>query len=279
MEGWIKIHRRITEHWVWQNDKYSKWWLIILIYVNHEPKKFPVDNKFYTCNPGESFRSLEEWASLFHCSKSTVLNFFKLLKNDGMINTKILGEGNRRKHLLIVVNWKDYQILDTENKTRTVPKIRPEQYLNKNDKEERNNILLSEIDISDIKDENEKFYFQIAHSFYKLFKNNSEELNVEFSNLKNAKYKEWVESIKKLIEIDGRSQEEIREVFRFLKYDEFWKQNIRSTAKLRKKNKNGVTYFEELLIKSRNNGKRNTKGGATDYEVADIIARTFTDQN
>lgn len=278
MEGWIKIYRKVRDHWIWEDANKLKWWLDILLEVNHDPKKVVIGYNIFDCNRGESIRSLHNWGVRWGVSKTVVNNFFRLLQNDGMIEVKNETVTTR----LTVCNYDYYQEVQNANETQqssTNTATEPQQSTNKNEKNEKNIILLSEISISEIEDENEKLYFQIASSFYELFLNNSKEIDVEFSNLKNAKYQEWVDSIRKLIEIDGRSQNEIREVFRFLKIDEFWKQNIRSTAKLRKKNKNGVTYFEELLIKSRNNGKRNSKGGATDQEVAEIIARTFADQN
>ena len=128
MTGWISIHRSIRDHWVWQDAKYLKWWLTILLNVNHEGKKFPVGTEIKTCSPGQSFRSIDQWSAMFSCSKPTTIKFFEMLKNDNMISTEIMGKGNRRKHLLTVVNWSKYQQTETENFTETVPETLPKQY-------------------------------------------------------------------------------------------------------------------------------------------------------
>lgn len=142
MTGWIKIHRDIREHWVWQDATYFKWWATILLSVNHEDKKFPVGTELMTCKAGESFRSIDHWTDLFSCSKKTTIRFFRLLEKDGMIKTKTVGSGNRRKHLLTVVNWKEYQQTETEESTERVPGTPPKEYPNvppnKNDKNEKN---------------------------------------------------------------------------------------------------------------------------------------------
>ena len=42
MTGWIKVHRSIREHWLYEEKrKYSRFeaWLDILLMVNHEDKK------------------------------------------------------------------------------------------------------------------------------------------------------------------------------------------------------------------------------------------------
>lgn len=152
MEGWIKLHRDISNHWIFENEKYLKWWITILMNVNFEYKKFPVGNEIITCEPGQSFRSLESWAVLFSCSKKTVINFFSMVEKDGMIKCGILGKGNQRKHLVSVVNWSKFQEMETENYTETVPKNTPKQYStlppNKNDKNIKNEKNINSVDKS-----------------------------------------------------------------------------------------------------------------------------------
>ena len=118
MGGWIKIHRQLQDSWIWEDSKLLKWWLIILFHVNHEPKRFPVGDKIYVCNEGQSFRSLEQWGELFSCQKRSVLKFFDTLQKDGMLKKEIIGNGNRRKLLITVINWASFQELCTENDTR-----------------------------------------------------------------------------------------------------------------------------------------------------------------
>ncbi|WP_159522927.1 hypothetical protein [Sunxiuqinia indica] len=137
-EGWIKLHRAVQDHWTWQDDKYFKWWLIVLLNVNHKSVEFPVGDDIFTCNPGQSFRSIDKWTALFSCSKPTTIKFFKMLEKDKMITRKNMGKGNRRKHLLTVLNWKEYQQEETENFTESKPKALPKVNPNKNDKNEKN---------------------------------------------------------------------------------------------------------------------------------------------
>ncbi len=128
MIGWIKIHREIQNHWIYQDDRYFKWWITILLNVNHTAMKFPVNGELVTCNPGESFRSINEWCGLFDCHKKTLYKFFSLCESDKMITRKTAGKGNRRKHLLTVVNWDKFQQKETEKctekDTENVPLIR-----------------------------------------------------------------------------------------------------------------------------------------------------------
>ena len=125
MGGWIKIHRQLQDSWIWEDSKLLKWWLIILFHVNHEPKRFPVGDKIYVCNEGQSFRSLEQWMELFSCSKRSLLKFLDLLQKDEMITRETIGSGNRRKLLLTVNNWASFQEFRTENAPENAPERAP----------------------------------------------------------------------------------------------------------------------------------------------------------
>ena len=138
MSGWIKIDRSIQDHWIWQEDHYFKWWMTILLNVNYNSTKFPVNSEIFECNPGGSFRSIDEWGRLFGCSKKTVIKFFNLLRKEEMITTEIMGGGNRRKHLLTVTNWQKYQASETDKYTEKEPEEKPKRHHNKNRKESKN---------------------------------------------------------------------------------------------------------------------------------------------
>ena len=34
-QGWISLHRKIRDHWVWKDPIKLKWWIDILMEVNH----------------------------------------------------------------------------------------------------------------------------------------------------------------------------------------------------------------------------------------------------
>lgn len=144
MAGWIKLHRDILDHWIFEDGKKLKWWVIILLSVNHESKKIPVGNQLLECEPGQSFRSIDTWTGMFKCSKKTTISFFRILEKQEMISCKIVGSGNSRKHLLSVTNWNVYQSLETELCASTTPEIPSQGNPNvtpnkkdKNDKKER----------------------------------------------------------------------------------------------------------------------------------------------
>lgn len=273
MNGWIKIYREIQEHWIWQDEKHLKWWLTIILNVNHEPKKFSVGTELFVCDPGQSFRSIQQWTDAFNCSKKTTVKFFKMLENDGMISYKILGNGNRRKHLLTVMNWDKFQVMETEMFRERKPECSangnpnvPSNKNIKNDKEYKKR-LLSEITISEFSELNSE-YLEAAKSFQLLFKKNLQEAGAATTVIEKAKGS-WVDDIRLMIETDKYEIEDLRSVYRFLQKDAFWKQNILSTSILRKQ-------MPKLKMKIRNGTGRNFNKEATSWdELAEVVAGAF----
>jgi len=146
-----------------------------------------------------------------------------------------------------------------------------------NESESEDKILLSQVDVSTLNDTDKKSY-QVAISFWELIKSNLAELDIKSPAIEKAPYKTWVEPIRLLIERDKRTVEEFREIFIFLQQDEFWKEQIRSTAKLRKKNKEGITYFEVLLTKARNEQKKQRSGKTTQSGVSEDYRRSILER-
>lgn len=106
--GWIKIHRKIIEHWVYKNDAYFKAWICIIATVNHEDKKVFIHDEVIECKRGQSVLSLSSWVSLFGrgWSMQRVRTFFNLLQKDNMI----IIEGLRKTTRLTVCKYDNYQV-------------------------------------------------------------------------------------------------------------------------------------------------------------------------
>lgn len=105
MQGWIKLHRQLKEHWLWKSEKRLKWWIDILITVNHCDSKVLIKGTLVEVKRGQSVRSLETWAKDWNCTKSAVKNFFTLLQKDSMIDTESIQITTR----LTVLNYDSYQ--------------------------------------------------------------------------------------------------------------------------------------------------------------------------
>ena len=118
MSGWIKIHRSITDHWLYtEKRKFSKFeaWNDILLNVNFAPGKTIIKGKIILINRGESILSLESWGKRWKWDKSSVKRFFDLLKKDNMIELKNETVTTR----LTVCKYDDYQSSENDIETQT----------------------------------------------------------------------------------------------------------------------------------------------------------------
>jgi hypothetical protein len=140
MEGWIKTHRKIQDHWIYKEHRvFSNFeaWTDILLNVNHCEAKVFIKGTLFTVKRGESINSLETWAKRWNWTKSKVRRFLELLQSDGMVVIK----NEHKTTRLTVCNYDSYQ--DTRNADETEMKrrrnadetrVKP----NKNDKNENN---------------------------------------------------------------------------------------------------------------------------------------------
>ena len=115
--GWIKLHRSITNHWLYtEKRKFSKFeaWNDILLNVNFLPAKTIIKGKLININRGESIMSLETWGKRWSWDKSAVKRFLELLKKDNMIELKSETVTTR----LTVCNYDTYQSKENEVDTQ-----------------------------------------------------------------------------------------------------------------------------------------------------------------
>ena len=117
MSGWIKLHRSILDHWIYESkDPFSKReaWVDILLQVNYTPKKVNIGGDLFECGIGESVNSLDTWAKRWGWNKSKVRRFLKLLESDSMVVTKSI---QKTTHLT-VVNYETYQDVRNADETQ-----------------------------------------------------------------------------------------------------------------------------------------------------------------
>lgn len=108
MSGWVKIHRSITDHWLYTEKRvYSKLeaWYDILLTVNYVDNKKVIKGRLYEVKRGESTLSFDSWGKRWNWDKSKVRRFFSLLQKDEMITLKC---DNTTTHLT-VCKYESYQ--------------------------------------------------------------------------------------------------------------------------------------------------------------------------
>lgn len=112
MEGWIKYHRKIINHFLFKEDRvFSKFeaWTYLLFSANHKECKVVLGNEIINLNAGEFVTSQLKLMELFKWSKSKLRGFLLLLEKEDMISVK----SDKKKTTISIVNYSSYQSLET----------------------------------------------------------------------------------------------------------------------------------------------------------------------
>ena len=116
MSGWIKVHRQLTNHWIWDKPEYLKWWIDILMQSNIESKKVLIKGQLIQVNRGEVIYSYDTWANRWKINKSKVVRFLKMLEKDLMIELKNETVTTR----LIVCKYDTYHSERNDSETQVI---------------------------------------------------------------------------------------------------------------------------------------------------------------
>lgn len=129
-QGWISLHRKIRDHWVWKDPIKLKWWIDILMEVNHSDNMVNLGNQLIECKRGQSVMSLSSWAKRWGVTKDKARNFFVLLEKDNMITRENVVKSTR----ITVCNYNSYQDVSHASQTQAKRKLNT----NNNDINENN---------------------------------------------------------------------------------------------------------------------------------------------
>ncbi|MFC0188452.1 Replication protein O [Fictibacillus aquaticus] len=140
MQGFIKLQRKIQEHWIYQEKrKFSKYeaWLDILMMANHKDNKFVHGNDLVEVKKGSFITSELKLMERWDWGKAKLRSFLEMLEKDGMI----VKESDRKKTTITICNYCIYHGFETESRPQADHEqttSRPSADTNKNDKNEKN---------------------------------------------------------------------------------------------------------------------------------------------
>ena len=116
MDGWIKISRSITDHWIFSNAVYFKWWIDMLLMANIKDNDVLVGAQVVKLKRGQMIASLNFLATRWSVNKFRVRRFLKLLESERMIETIC----NKKAQQITICNYASYQ--DVRNDDATINK-------------------------------------------------------------------------------------------------------------------------------------------------------------
>lgn len=125
MEGFVKLHRKLRESAVWNDEKALKVFIWCLLKATHTPRDIMVGNRSVHLEPGQFVTGRKRAAEEVQMPEGTVYDVITSLKRQQQISVK----ANNKFSLITVVNWALYQFGDAEsnNKNSVSPTTNQQQ--------------------------------------------------------------------------------------------------------------------------------------------------------
>lgn len=134
--GWIKLHRKIQECWIWQEKPFDKGraWVDLILSAMHKDKKLLIDNEIIVIERGTFMTSILKLSERWGWSRNKVMRFLDVLESEQMLNTKRTPKGT----LVTIIKYEDYQFDETTHETPNETTDEPQKKNIKNIKKNNN---------------------------------------------------------------------------------------------------------------------------------------------
>lgn len=147
-QGWIKIHRKILDNFLWEDKPFSRGqaWIDLILLANHEDKTIIFSGNVVEIKRGQKMTSLRKLSDRWGWSRTKTKKFLEVLQNEKMLTYK----SDSKNTVYSIVNYNNYQEKqEYKNDTEMTQKNHrndtemTQKNTNKNDKNDKNdkNIL------------------------------------------------------------------------------------------------------------------------------------------
>ena len=121
LSGWIKVHRKMLEHWVSQEPELFAFWMRLLLEANHSDTKRMFNGSLIEIRRGQTLFGLEAFEAKSGISKKKLRRYLDMLENEQMI-----GRQKTNKYSLIsILNYNDYQLEGSQEAAKGQAKGKP----------------------------------------------------------------------------------------------------------------------------------------------------------
>lgn len=236
--GYIKLWRKIIDTSFFKYPNTLQLAIYILLEANHKSYKTLYDGNEITVERGQLITGLykmKEHTGLTVSKIRTSLTFLK--------KVRFLAKTSTSKMTIITVcNYNEYQ----QDVAKTLAKTLANQ-----SQTNRKPIAT----IQEVKEVKECKEIDIHLSLSELLKNKILENNPK-ALVKENQINQWTETVRLMIDMDKRTESEIKMVIEWCQLDSFWKTNVLSMGKLREK-------FDQLWLKMKGeqNGTHQKRSG------------------
>ncbi|MEJ4912799.1 replication protein, partial [Enterococcus faecium] len=231
--GWIKLYRQLLEKPIWQESTPEQKVILItlLSMANHEEREWEWQGEPYKASPGQFVTSLDSIRK--KCGKGISLQNVRTALKRFEKYEFLTNQPTNKNRLITIVNWEVYQSKDndlTKELTSNQQATNKQLTTNKNEKNyknEKNNKTSSSQPRKKRVYDTDSVYYILAEELFKQICQNQE--------IKKPNLQSWADNIRKMIEIDKRTENQVRGMIEWSQHNVFWASNILSAKKLREK--------------------------------------------
>lgn len=233
MEGWVCLHRKIVDSVVWTDPNMLKLWSLCLIKASHKDQPmFSLGGQIVPLKKGEFVTGRDSLAEEFNkgvqkrnrVSAITLWRFLKKFEKYEMLNIKT----TNKYSVISIKNWESYQSVEQQvNNNRTSSE---HQVNTNNNVNNENNVNNKKEDVPKRTKrvyEHNSPYLILAEKLLKQICQNQE--------IKKPNIQSWADDIRKMIEIDKRTEDQVTRMIDWSQKHYFWSKNILSAQSLRAK--------------------------------------------
>ncbi|EHD6846326.1 hypothetical protein JQP30_002384 [Listeria monocytogenes] len=235
MDGYIALHRKIIDSWIWQDPEFYRLWSYCLVKASFKEREIFLGQQIVKLNPGQFVigrEKLEEAMNIGLKNKRTALTWWRRLQK--LEKAQMLNIKSYNKFSIVTIeNWGLYQGGDIENEQQNEQQTNnkrttDEQQTNTNNKDNK-----EKKDNKDNKDNNKRqnkfdeVHLSLANLLFEMIKSNNPEE-------KNPNIEQWAHDIRIMIEQDKRDSEKVKNAIIWSQKNDFWCGVIKSPKSLRK---------------------------------------------
>ena len=116
ISGWIKLHRKLLDSAVFDNEKLLKIWIWCLIKASHQDIEIVVGNQLVQLQAGQFVFGRKKASVELGISETMVYKYMKMLANMGMLDIK----PNNKFSVVTIEKWDFYQGSDADVEQQTI---------------------------------------------------------------------------------------------------------------------------------------------------------------
>lgn len=285
MKGWIRLHRKLQHSEVFKDPDLLRLWMLLLMKASHSERSLEWDGEEIELEPGQFITGRKSLYDEYNegvppkkrVNDTTLWNWLKKLEKMG--NLQLETAPSRKYSIVSLLQWDEYQ---TDQEVHTTENNEdPAEQQEENEEEvseemsdflqagEENGKDLTPAPKEDkpkkakgkrVYEKGDIEYNLASYLYYWMLQNNP--------NAKKPNPQKWADVIRLMIERDNRDPEEIKRVIYWSQANDFWKNNILSTEKLRKQYD---TLFMQMKADAEKKAKASSGGSSRGARKNDLL--------